>query len=1211
LAGFLRGVVNQLCTPSLTIRKLAQTPGDSNYTPAPGWEITATPTVAGGGTYEWILPDTEPAQAALCGDPADPDDQAPRTCTTNSVGLASFQWEPDPSDADTSAVVTEALEPGYTAGRPAASDWTCTLKSADGGEETLSGEFGTPALGFTLDVDPEQIITCNMYNSFDYEPEIALVKVDDPTQVRGDLPNTITSTFTVTNPGNTPLSDVAVTDDRCTPVFVSGDTNGDGLLAAANAESWIFACTRGLTRGRGSPPQTVTNSAQASGIDPTGERVTADDDATVAVYVPAIELTKAAAPIEVEVGVATAVTYTYVATNTGNMTLTGVTVTDVAGPDDCSPVTPASVATLAPGASATFTCTATLTAADPTATFDNTADVTGAPVFPDGTPAPPAVTDEASAVVTAFQTGIELTKVADRDVVFPGTDVTYTYTVTNTGSVDLVRTDPPPAPPADPRDGWIVDTLGPTGTCTDVDYVSGDLDDDEILDAAGPESWIYTCTTTISGAVPTVRNTASVVAQTVDTGTTLTAFAPEVVEVVRAAIELEKAAVRPVVLDPDAPALGGPDVPLRTPAVYEYLVHNTGLVPIRDVVLDDVYPSQGGNTCPVEGVPAVGVNVGDVNANGLLDPGESWEFLCVLTSVAGGDPLEKTDADDPPGFDPLAPSPVTNTAVASGEAFVTDGTIEQTLDVESSPQTETVHVISPAISLTKTPCLTDSAGALVCSDDLVVRPGTLVTYQYLVANTGDSPLSPIFLVDDRCEVITFVDGDANADGVIDGGSAAETWELRCTEEANLPSPVDNSAAVLASDPLGNTYGSTDDATVRIFEPAIDLTKSVSEELVPAGSEVTYIFEVTNTGTVGLPADRVLANILLADVSSPANPSCRTPAFVGGDDNGNGLLDLDPAETWTYECTGIVNVFTIDVAAVRGTDIQDGNVFAFDTAAVTPFTTGIAVTKTAAPTLIVGSGPVTYSYVVTNTGNVPLADVTGRVTDDTCPDVQPVEVGGFNAGDVDQNDLLTGEGDIFETGGPEEWQFTCTIDVSETTVNTVTAIGTPVRPGVEGPEVLDVDVTAPAQAEVVVVDPGTITIVKEASPQANTGFSFAGSGPIGAFSLFDDGGTGDRRTFSGLPPGGYDVTEDVPSGWRIDAISCVDPSGDTTIDVAAERASIELGAGEAVTCTFRNVQRGSLPATGLGLIARLVLLGFVAVLTGRALLTAVKRRTRRA
>ena len=262
------------------------------------------------------------------------------------------------------------------------------------------------------------------------------------------------------------------------------------------------------------------------------------------------------------------------------------------------------------------------------------------------------------------------------------------------------------------RDGRSSSTR-PDWLCADVDYVSGDLDEDLILDATGPETWVYECTTTITGAVPTVRNTAVVVAETVETGARLTDFAPELVDVVGPEIVLEKSAVRPVVLDPGAPALGGPDVPLRTPAVYLYTVSNTGAVPIRDVAVEDIYLAQGA-TRARGAVSLLAANVGDVNGNGVLDPGESWEFQCVLTSVAGGDPLEKADADDPPGFDPLAPSPVTNTAVAPGEAFVIDGTIEQTLDVESNIATDQVHVISPAVSLTKTLCLTDARGARLC-----------------------------------------------------------------------------------------------------------------------------------------------------------------------------------------------------------------------------------------------------------------------------------------------------------------------------------------------------------------------------------------------------------------------------------------------------------------------------------------------------------------
>jgi plastocyanin len=72
-----------------------------------------------------------------------------------------------------------------------------------------------------------------------------------------------------------------------------------------------------------------------------------------------------------------------------------------------------------------------------------------------------------------------------------------------------------------------------------------------------------------------------------------------------------------------------------------------------------------------------------------------------------------------------------------------------------------------------------------------------------------------------------------------------------------------------------------------------------------------------------------------------------------------------------------------------------------------------------------------------------------------------------------------------------------------------------------------------------------------------------------FSLDDDSDPtlSNTRTFSNLAPAsGYTVTETVPSGWDQSSAVCDDGSSP---------ASIDLAAGEAVTCTFANVKRGSI------------------------------------
>src|ERR1700733_7044080 len=68
---------------------------------------------------------------------------------------------------------------------------------------------------------------------------------------------TITFTYRVNNPGVVPLSNVTVTDDKCSAMSGElGDRNGNGLLDPD--EVWVYTCTTNLT-------QTTTNTATVTG----------------------------------------------------------------------------------------------------------------------------------------------------------------------------------------------------------------------------------------------------------------------------------------------------------------------------------------------------------------------------------------------------------------------------------------------------------------------------------------------------------------------------------------------------------------------------------------------------------------------------------------------------------------------------------------------------------------------------------------------------------------------------------------------------------------------------------------------------------------------------------------------------------------------------------------------------------------------------------
>jgi len=1105
LANALRKIVLQLCSPSLTITKVAQTPDDATYQPAQGWDFTVEPftPLANGKDFRWILP----AGGTGATNPF-------KTVTTAANGTAQFQWEPtNPPEADSRAVISEALEDGYDPGRPGDdNDYRCELRDEDGNVEIRQGDF--TGLSFELNPIGQEIVACTVWNSFDYDSEIAITKVNSPTQIRGDLdpPANVTSTFEVTNAGNSALTAVNVTDDKCAPVnYQSGDTGNDGVLPPGflpdgapnpDAETWVFTCERDFSFPVSNSPTNVENTGTVTAVDPEGVPVdpkTATDD--VDIYTAEIEIVKDASPTEVPRGFTGDIDYSYTVSNLGSLDLdldkaNGVT-DDARDPSDpnnpynaaCAPVTYVSGDTnnddlLQPDETWAFECTSAVT--DVQEPLTNLATATGDPQFPDGTAAPPAVKDNDPAVVTVFDANLALNKTVgtqagvcstDKSIqVTPGTTVYYCYEITNPGDTALRNPGQVPGPYS--PDGWIVDTLGPTGTCGPVAYDSGD-DGDGLLAPNNGETWRYFCSKPIN---QDSINTAVVVAET-DTATPqrLIRFSQAEVDVVTPEIAVEKVALRPVVVDPAAleaaggTLIAGPDSVLPRPAAYTFLVSNPGEVPLADVDLTDTW-DQGSCT------PSF---VSGDDGNGLLDPGEAWEYQCVLNGGPSEGPrLTKADGDQAWQDDGgVGPAPVTDTACVTATSDL-DG---QPLDeVCSDPQT--VLVIQPEIELRKT------------ASPTLVRVGASVTYTFEVENVGDVGLRPLGVFDDKCSPVEYQSGDENGNDILDGplgDGGSETWTYTCSRAINALGEDENTAQVLATDPLGNTHGSISDATVRTFDPAINLVKEVSDNLVPSGSEVTYTFTVTNTGQSPVQADDVLNPVELVDASDPANPACELPQFVGGDTNNDQALDR--TETWTYTCKGVITEETVDLALVGGIAIDGGLVADADLQIVTPFTPAIEIVKTPDKTLLESPGPVTYTYEVKNSGDVPLANVADTITDDKCAPVQ------YQSGDSDGDGLLDTPNSIFEDGGDETWVFTCTTTISETTLNTVVATGTAVDPEGNGlceeqsppagaapqaePVGCEVSATDTALVELLDVGSGVIQRPTELPPLPPTGARF--------------------------------------------------------------------------------------------------------------------------
>ncbi|MDH4020383.1 MAG: hypothetical protein OEU84_12365, partial [Xanthomonadales bacterium] len=113
--------------------------------------------------------------------------------------------------------------------------------------------------------------------------------------------------------------------------------------------------------------------------------------------------------------------------------------------------------------------------------------------------------------------------------------------------------------------------------------------------------------------------------------------------------------------------------------------------------------------------------------------------------------------------------------------------------------------------------------------------------------------------------------------------------------------------------------------------------------------------------------------------------------------------------------------------------------------------------------------------------------------------------------------------------------------------------------------------------------GMITVVKSITVDTGTGpatenFNFTGTGPDGydfggGFTLSTDVVDSEFMDFIDLVPGDYSISEANPvaDGWALVGVTC---SGESYPDPVTNPATISLGAGEEVICTFTNAPLGS-------------------------------------
>ncbi|MFF8770354.1 hypothetical protein [Kitasatospora sp. NPDC015120] len=580
--------------------------------------------------------------------------------------------------------------------------------------------------------------------------------------------DTVTYTYTVTNTGTTTVNALAVADDHVTPVTCSATT----LLPA---QSTTCSGSYVVTAADAVAGQ-VINVATANGLNPQGLPVESPPaQATVVVAgVASLSLSKLADTAG-PVNVGDTITYTYTVTNTGTAAVHDLTVID----DRVSPVT-CTATTLAAGESTTCTGSYVVTTVDAVAgQVINVATATA--LDPQGLPvvSPPA---QETVPVTSVA-GLSLTKRASTaGPVNVGDTITYTYTVTNTGTAavnSLTVTD---------------DRVSPV-TCTATTLAAG-----ESTTCTG--SYVVTAADAVAGSVTNHATANGLDPQGLPV---VSPPAQETVPVTSVAgLSLTKRA-----------STAGP-VNVGDTITYTYTVTNTGTAAVNSLTVTDDRVS------PV---------------------------TCTATTLAAGESTTCTGSYVVTAADAVAGS-VTNHATANGLD-------PQGLPVVSPPAQETVPVTSVAgLSLTKQ---ASTAGP--------VNVGDTITYTYTVTNTGTATVNNLTVTDDRVAPVTCVATTLTA-----GQSTTCTGSYVVTSADAAAGSVTNHATANGLDPQGRPVQSPPaQATVQVAgaTSGLSLTKQadVSGPVHP-GDTITYLYLVTNTGTTTV-TDLTISDDRVPDIACEA------------------------------------------------------------------------------------------------------------------------------------------------------------------------------------------------------------------------------------------------------------------------------------------------------------------------------------------------------
>ncbi len=865
----------------------------------------------------------------------------------------------------------------------------------------------------------------------------------------------ITYDFVVANGGNVTLQQVpTVNDPLLGAAFSCGTLPSGGLKPGAFVTCSVpYTVTQAdVDAGRVANTATTYSSEVPFPTDPVKQAEATSSATVTGSRTPGLSVVKTAS-IAANAKVGDVIAYAYSVTNTGNVTLTAVTLNDqhtsaagtsaltIAGDALTSDVGEIDTSTdagangvwdvLKPGDVVGFTASYTVKQADIDAgtLLSNTVTATGQ--GPVGSSNPSDSDTVTVPVIAASPSLLALKTVNISGLASPpavGNVLTYTVTVANTGKVTLttpnltdtyrnaagVAITPALVPVFSSGDGGTTGKLDVGETWT---YLASHALTQSDIDAGGVTNSVLVETNAPSGNLTSDVSDDDGIGTSDPTATALTR-AP-LVTLVKAAVWNDGG---------DGQADAGDTIS------YTYTVRNAGNVTLFDLNLAET-GFTGTGTAPVPVLQSGGANLG--GDSGIIDLAVKGQAVYAVSYVL-------TQADIDAGS-------VTNQATIKA----TDPAGTTVSDLSGATAASDLPTVTPLAATGKLD-VQKRADASGLSSPAVV--GDVVGYTITVRNAGNVTLTIGSLVDtfkdaggntqSLSTAPAFAFGDTNSNTKLDVG---ETWTYRAaatlTQAMIDAGGLSNSATVNATTPgnaavsdISDDDGSgASDPTLTPLPPAaalvvikaLDISGLSSPAL--AGDVVGYDITVQNTGNVTLHGPTFADT--LTNAAGTVLTLTTAPGFVSGDSDGDGKISV--AEIWTYRATYALtqadidsgrltntvtvaakspkNVTVSDVSDDDGTGTSDKTVLSVvqtpDLAAVKLATFNIGSDGKAS-----AGDTIDYSYAISNTGNVTLTDISIAETGFTGSGVTPVPVyvsgGSSLGGNPAIIDLGVGETAIF-------------------------------------------------------------------------------------------------------------------------------------------------------------------------------------------------------